>query len=380
MFKAGEALGQLKRTEEAAKIFEEFATKYPSHPLTEQAILRAGDADFFNAAFDEAIAKYKGILAGSPTPAVAEETQYRLAITYHNKQDYAASADAFRQMLVQFPESTRKAEAQRRIGDFYLREGKNPAQAIAAYEAALAAGASGTEQGACLKGLALAQYEAQQYDAAAESFGKLMEGYPDVTLNEATYVWLGQYLYDHQRWVEAANAWQALLKVSPEYANRQQVRLQVGEAFEQAGQTDAALEAFRAAILVDPDTGLALQAKFKLGKMLEAAGNLDEAVTLYEEASRGADTDTASRAQFRLGELYTAQSKHAEAARAYMRVAILYMHEELSPESLWRAGQAFEQAQQSDDAQKAYNELVTVYPESAQAVKAKDEGKVKNEA
>lgn len=370
LYKAAEALGQLGRTDEAAAMFEEFAKRYPSHALTEQAVLRAGDAEFLSASFDEAIAKYNEILAGEPSADVVEETLYRLAITYHNKQDFAGSAEAFGRLLERFPGTSKKAEAHRRIADYALREGGDPGKAIDHYQASLAAGASGKDRGACLKGLALAQYEAQQYDAAAETFGKLLSDHPDVALNAETYLWLGQYLFDKGRWAEAAGAWNALLSASPEYEKRQQVRLQIGEALEHAGQMDEALAAYRAAINVDEASGLALQAKFNLGKILESQNKLDEAVSLYEEASRGADTDTASRAQFRLGELYTAQGKPEEAARAYMRVAILYMHEELSPESLWRAGQAFEEAQRPDDATKAYQELVSSYAGSEPATKA----------
>jgi hypothetical protein len=51
-------------------------------------------------------------------------------------------------------------------------------------------------------------------------------------------------------------------------------------------------------------------------------------------------------------------------------VAILFLHEELTPESLWRAGQCFEKANKPDQAKKSYEELVGKYPNSAQAPKS----------
>ena len=55
-----------------------------------------------------------------------------------------------------------------------------------------------------------------------------------------------------------------------------------------------------------------------------------------------------------------------------MRVAILFLHDELSPESLWRAGQCFEKAGSREQAKKSYEELVRESPESAQLAKAKE--------
>jgi TolA-binding protein len=54
-----------------------------------------------------------------------------------------------------------------------------------------------------------------------------------------------------------------------------------------------------------------------------------------------------------------------------MRVAILFLHEQLSPESLWRAGQCFEKAGSRDQAKKSYDELIRDYGNSEQATKAK---------
>jgi TolA-binding protein len=69
--------------------------------------------------------------------------------------------------------------------------------------------------------------------------------------------------------------------------------------------------------------------------------------------------------------LYEGKGEFDAAARSYMRVAILFLHEELSPEALWRAAQCFEKANSREQARKSYEELVKDYPNSEQAAKAK---------
>jgi len=55
-----------------------------------------------------------------------------------------------------------------------------------------------------------------------------------------------------------------------------------------------------------------------------------------------------------------------------MRVAILFFHPELSPESLWRAGQCFEKSEEFGQARKTYTEVLEEYPESAPAALARE--------
>ena len=92
----------------------------------------------------------------------------------------------------------------------------------------------------------------------------------------------------------------------------------------------------------------------------------------YEAAANSNSGDIAARSRFQLGVLYERQEDYGKAARSFMRVAILFLHEEMSPESLWRAGQCYEKAEQGEQARKAYEELVADFPESPFAAKAKE--------
>lgn len=371
LFKGGECVAQLGRTNEAAKIFEEFAQKYPSNPLTEQAILRSGDADFASASFDAAIEKYKKILEKPADATVEQDTLYRLAITYHNKKDFKSSAETFQKYLEKFPTGRHASEARVRCGDYYLRDLKDAVKAIEFYNAALAADSKSEFAGRALKGVALARYETKDYDAACDLFLRLMTEFPKVNLNEDSYAWVGEKCFDGQKWDQAALAFKSLLAAKPDYPNPERVRMKIAQCIEASGKTKEAMDAYLAVVNAAPKSATAIEARFRIAQMQEKAGKKEEAFKLFEQVANTDTGDTAARARFHLGELYEAKNDFDAAARSYMRVAILFLHEELSPESLLRAGQCFEKAGSAEQARKSYEELIRDYPNSGQAANAK---------
>lgn len=371
-YKAAECLAQLGKTKEAAKAFEAFAKQYPDDILAEQAILRAGDADFQTSSFEGAVEKYKKILEASGDATVEQEALYRLAVTYHNMKNYEASVATFRKLVEKYPTNARVTEARLRIGDYLLREGKDPVKAIEEYNAVLAADAKGSHAGRAVKGMALARYETKDYDAAAESFLRLITEFPAEPLNEETYVWLGQRLYDQKKWDQAAIAFGALLTAKTDYPNPERIRFKIAECSEAAGKLEEAVKLFEAAAAAAPQSTTAVDARFHIAKLYEGLNKPDEAFKLYEEAANTNTGELAARARFRLGELYEAKGDFPSAAKSYMCVVILFLFEELSPEALWRAGQCFEKAGSREQAKKAYDELLKDYGQSPQAGKARE--------
>jgi TolA-binding protein len=54
-----------------------------------------------------------------------------------------------------------------------------------------------------------------------------------------------------------------------------------------------------------------------------------------------------------------------------MRVAILFMHEELSPKAYLRAARCFEALDKSGQAARTYRELLETFPDSAESAEAR---------
>lgn len=372
LYKSGECLLQLGVRDDAAKIFEEFVRRYPDNPLASEAILRAGDAQFNAQDFAQAVEKYRMILDRPGDPAVEEDTLYRLAVTYHNMKDYAKSAETYQALLDKFPATRHAADARFRIAEYQLREEKDALKAIESYQAVLDANPGGELAGRALRGLALARYERKDHEMAAGLFLRLIGEHPQMPLPEEVYTWCGQWFYDNGQWDGAAAVLEALLKARPEYPYPDKALFTIAECAEQAGREKEALEKFQAVVDAAPTGSKAVEAKFRMAGLHEKGGNAEKAVELYESAASANVGDIAAQSRFRLGELYEKRGEHERAARNYMRVAILFLHETLSPESLWRAGECFEKAGQPVQARGAYEELVADYPESETAARARE--------
>jgi TolA-binding protein len=366
LYKRAECLVQLTRASEAADAFKLFATTYPHNLLAGEAALRSGDAKVQMEAFDDAVAEYLAILESKPDPDTELETRYRLAVTYHNMKDYAASSKAFSKIVETFPESKYAAESRVRTGDYFLREGKDPTQALAVYEQALAADADGAFAGRALKGMALARYEIKDFDAAATTFLSVMNTYPSEPLNEATYDWVAGFLFSKERWQDAAEVYRAMLGSLKDYPKPEVIQLHIGECLERAGDGEAAAEEFAKVIELAPRTGAAVEATFRIAAIAEEAGDDARAFTFYEDAANANMGETSALARMKIAALYEGKEDFDSALRSYMLVVTLFLHEDLSPEALLGAGRCAEQLGQSAVAVDRYKELIEQYPDSEQ--------------
>ncbi len=370
-WQAAQALYDLGRFAEARDRFAAFPAEFAQDTRLPLALMRAGDAAFQLKEFPAAEALYAQAIEKAP-PDSRGEAIYRLAVAQHNAGHGPEAVKAFDQLIAEFPVGPHTSEARLRAGHYWLAAGAEPLTAISHFEAGLTAEPEGPLAGELTKGLALARYEAKDLDGAAQGFAKLIRQWPAITLNESTYAWAGQYLFDKQAWPDAAIALQALLDHVPDYPDRPRVALKIAECAERAEQLDDALTKYDAVAAAAPDSAAAAEARFHQAAIQEKKNNPERAVELYlQAADSAANSDIGARARFRLGELRFAQGQFQEAAKHYMRVAILYLHPQLAPEALYRAGECFEKGGERDQAFKTYQEVVKEYPDSEQAAKAK---------
>jgi TolA-binding protein len=372
LFKAGECYAQLGLRNEAAATFEDFAKRYPGNPLTEQAMLRSGDARFTAEDFAEALANYAQILEKPGDPRIEEETLYRMAVTYHNMKSYDDSAVTFRKLLEKFPEGMYAVEAHFRIGEYELRQHKDPLKAIEAYQAALNKDKAGTFTVRALQGLASARYEQKDYEQAASQLLQLLRDHPGEALTLEAYLWCSQWLREQERWADAAVLYTALLQAYPAYEERAGAMFILGECQEKTGETDKAIKTYTEALALAPEGQRAVEIHYHLGALYETRKELEKASTWYEKAANMDGGEVAAKARFQLATVQEGLGEHESAARNYMRLAILFVHETLSPEALWRAGNCYRKLGNNDQARSVFEELIADYPESSFAAQAKE--------
>ena len=369
-FQTGLCLEKLGRPAEAAAAFNAFATAHPEHHRIPTAHLHAGDAHFRAGAFADAVQSYTQAATMAEAGPAHEEALHRLATAHHNLGAYTESAQTFQTLLESYAAGRHAAEANLRTGDYWLREGSAPLDAVPYFERSFEVAPKGPFAGEALRGLALARYESKDLDGAAQTFVRVISGWKDIRLNEKTYVWVGQHLYDREEWDQARLAFETLIASQSDYPNPERILYKIAQCTEHTSETGEAMLGYARVVEAAPGSPSAADARFQMARLHEAGGDLAEATALYEEGANANSGETAARARFRLGEIFEDKEDYGTAAKHFMRVAILFLHPELSPESLWRAAYCFEQGADLEQARRTYQEVLDEYPESEQAKKA----------
>jgi TolA-binding protein len=370
LYKLGECYALSENLGKSAETFEEFARVHKDHPLALEAVFHSADAYFQRGDYQQALVRFEHVAGDATGSRFGEEALYRMAISYHNLSNFEAVADAFRGLLAAFPSSRHAAEAHYRIGDFLLYDKENAVDAVEHFKKVRGL-PENAYLGRALKGVAVAHFSMKDFDGAVGVFYRVVMEHPDVSLRPDTYEWVGQHLYDREEWKQSADVFTALLERTLNYPRPERIYLKLGETYSAMKRIDAALEAYGWIQENAPKTPSAHESTFRIAALYEEQGRAGEAMTLYERAATAAMNDTAARARFRLGELYEGKKEYAVAAKNYMRVAILFLHPTLSPESMWRAGQCFEKGANPESAIKIYSDILREYPDSEQAESAK---------
>lgn len=372
LYKLGESYALTGDLKQSALTFEQFARENADHILALEAVFHSADAYFQQKNYEQALVRFEHVARDAKQSRFREEAMYRMAISYYNLKNFTAGKAAFNSLLKDFPESRYQAEAHYRIGDFLLYEKNNAVDAIEHFKKVTNKFPKSPFKSRALKGIAVAHYTMKDFDGAVEVFYRLITNHTDFPLDATTYEWVGQHLFDREEWKQSTDVFTALINHIKDYPNPERIQLKLGEAYTALDNPKKALEAYAWIQEYAPKTLSAHESTFRTAGVYEKQGKTDRAIELYEQAADAAMNDTAAQARFRLGEIFEEKKDYDTAARNYMRVAILFFHPTLSPESMWRAGQCFEYANNPDSAIKTYNDIVQEYPDSDQAIVAKE--------
>jgi len=123
----------------------------------------------------------------------------------------------------------------------------------------------------------------------------------------------------------------------------------------------------------DPD--MARAAQLRLVGSLIRAGEFEKAVGICDTALKSStDITTLANAWIAKGDTLLAQKDWDDALMAYLHVPVFYQDEKMFlPAALLGSGRAYRRLNDVDRAKKALNELISTYPQSAEATAAKNE-------
>ena len=123
----------------------------------------------------------------------------------------------------------------------------------------------------------------------------------------------------------------------------------------------------------DPDMAQAAQLRL-VGAFIKKA-EFDKANTICDAALKtSTDPNTLANAWVAKGDMLLAQKEWEDALMAYLHVPVFYQDEKIFlPPALLGSGRAYRRLNDKDRAKRAFNELISSYPQSAEAKDAQAE-------
>lgn len=335
LYFAAEATYRMQQYEPAAELFRRVVEGYPDSPRREAAHLRWGECHVFLRQYDRVFEIFGDFLSRYPDSAGCAEAYYYRGFVLQNRQDYAEAVRNYDELLARFPDSLYASDAR-------LRKG-------------------------------LAQYNAKDNDAAAETFLALVnDASASARLDSNIYLWVGKYLVSNRRYVDALSVYERAARLFPADDVQEVSLFERAECLRRLDRCPDAVELYRSLSDRYPDGGYHYPAQYGLGVCMQAAGNHAGAADAFAEAQASTSNVLAASATFGYGEALRDLGRTEEAFTAFMKVALLFVSDELSPRAYLEMAGCQEALGDARKAREVYAELIEAYPESPQAKVARD--------
>jgi TolA-binding protein len=351
-----------KQFDNARAAFDSVLAAQPPADLAAQAILRLGDTFYNQGKFERAIEAYRRLADQAPTDMHTADAEYGIILSLYQLRrfdDYQARArafierypthplsstvlyqlaelfeaekrpqpalDTYRQVIERYRQSELAEAAHLRRGEIFAAQ-ENWGAALQEYQQALAAARSDVVRIDALYGIARAQHELKQYDAAVEAYRRLALEFPTNRFTAASLRGLAQIYTQTGRKAEAKQTWQALLGRAPKDAT-------------------------------------AAEAHVELGLILQSDGEHRQALEHFHQALSQGTPELAARAQYEIGRAYTAQKNYQQGTLELLKVAYLYPQQQRWVQrALFQAAANYEQEQKWREALAIYQKIVNEVP------------------
>ncbi len=207
LFYLAESYYRSESMDQALAGYRNFTVTHPDHDLAELAYLRAATVEFKGEKYLEAAQSYELLTDIFPEGQYAPLAAFNAAICYQEVEDWHAAIGGYVRFLSDHPDNENAAGLWLQIANLYKDEVGDFAQAVQAYDQALAAGDAGVaevryRQGECREKENRPDLARQAYRACAD------EGGTTDPFRIAALARLGEMAEERGDWSEATRAWQ----------------------------------------------------------------------------------------------------------------------------------------------------------------------------
>ena len=330
--------------------YDKFLKGGAAGPLADEAAYRRAAAVSRAKGAEAAQAAYAELVKARPASAFAAAALYDLAWALQEQKKRDAATERFDELARRFPKHALAGDARFRSGEMAYEVDAFD-RAAAAYEAALTAGV--TFSNTVLYKLGWAYERQAKGKEARAAFRRLATEFPDSAL-------AGEARYREARLLQAENGWEAAVEAYsavPPGPFRERAAFGRAECLRLGKRAEDAVAAYRALLKDVADATVKAQTWLGLGHAYRDAGANQDAIEAYGEVVKVTDTIEAAYALLGQGQAWLAMKSYDEAAKAFLKVDILYAYDELKPEAVRMLIQTWEQAGDVEKAAKYRKQL-----------------------
>jgi TolA-binding protein len=363
-YKLGWCYVQLKDGTNAIDAFDYFVKAFPESPQMASALTQRALAHQAAKNYDVALADLNTLLAKYPAAREREAALQQKALILGQQDNAKGMADAFRQLLKEYPKSTVAAQANYYIGKAAF-DAKDYQGALAPLEAARQLNKDQYFNLATLR-IVSAYFYLRDRPALAREVDGFVAANPDAKLPPEILEWLGLEYYNEknypaaQKYLTLLGKSESLGSVKPDfwfYLADTETKL---KNFTQA---EAAYEQF---LRVATDPAAKAKTLLALGATKIAAHKPDEAQKIAEEImSLQPEGRVNAEARLLAGDVQVERQNFDEAGKAFMGVALLYDDPAITPRALQKAAFAYQKAGRKEEADRVAKQLREKYPDFA---------------
>jgi len=359
-FKLGWCYVQTNAQALAVDAFNSFIQNYPTNRLVASAYSQRAIAYQQMKKFPEALKDFDYVIINFPKAPERELALQQKGLILGEQKDNQGMAQAFHQLLKEYPKTSAAAQANFWIG-WAAFEAKDYQNAITPLEKSRKLDKAQFFERASLR-IMLSEYYLNQRDELSKEADRYVSGGGTGHVPAELLRWLGSEYYEAKNYPSTIK----YLKLLADQPSEIQVddQLMLGRSQVAVRKFDDAVKTLQS-YLQSASSGFAKasglvalgQAQLGLGKYDAAQKSSDDACTLQPEGRLNAE------GRLLAGDISMAQSHYDDAAKIFAGVSLVFDDPTITPMAMEKAWMCYKKAGDDQDAAKMLNKLQSRYPE-----------------
>jgi len=365
LYDAGLALSAQQYYTEAIARWKQVIDGYRFSPLRPQAYLKTGQTRFGLGQFDQAIAAYQSLAANYANTPDAQEAQFQIIQCYYNKGDLRGAYQQFSAFKNSFPADERIRGVCENLLSAYQGQSGAASSLHSAELSDLLRSCQGSGTASAIlweRGAAL--FNKKDYSAAQKYFQRIMLSYPNDEYAGQAYFYNAECYFFLNDMDQAAGAYKSFYINYPSDKMVPQAMFQVGVSFFNKKDYEKAAEGFDEFVKRYPQNPLAKDAALNVALCYKKAFRLDEAAKAYQNYLLLYPGDPkANFVRLQIGSLKATKGNYKEAIEDFEQIPSGTAER---AEAQYHIGEAYQNLHQDEQAQAAFQKLLSTGPRDSE--------------